>query len=135
MTGVEYSTGSPAFERRIGDRVVIYGLDVTWIEPVQEPGAGRTPPREWRGRIEEVSVTGASIRGPVAMSIGPDCRATIRFGDQDSVVSIHRRQRTESSGVLRYGVEWIDLQPELRARVYEAVAPEDESRDRWDLNA
>jgi len=135
MTGVDYSTGTPAFEQRIGDRVSIYGLDVTWIEPVREAGAGRKPPREWPGQIEDVSVTGASIRGPAAMSIGADCRATIRFRDQDTVVSIHRRQRTESSGVLRYGVEWVQLQPELKAHVYEAVAPDDESPDRWDLNA
>ncbi len=135
MTGVDYSTGTPAFEQRIGDRVAIYGLDVTWIEPVREPGNGRRAPREWPGQIEDVSVTGASIRGPAAMSIGSDCRATIRFADQDTAVSIHRRQRTESSGVLRYGVEWIDLQPELRARVFEAVAPDNESPDRWDLSS
>jgi hypothetical protein len=135
MTGVEYSTGTPAFEQRIGDRVSIYGLDVTWVEPGHGNGNGHKPPREWPGQIEDVSVTGASIRGPAAMSIGPDCRATLRFGDEDSVVSIHRRQRTETSGVLRYGVEWIDLKPELKVHVFAAVAPEHESPTRWDMNA
>jgi hypothetical protein len=135
MTGVDYSTGTPAFEQRIGGRVAIYGLDVTWVEPLREAGGGRKPAREWPGQIEEVSVTGASIRGPAAMSIGLDCRATLRFRGEDTVVSINRRQRTESPGVLRYGVEWIDLQPELKAQVYEAVAPDNESPERWDLNA
>jgi hypothetical protein len=133
MTGVEYSTGTPAFEQRIGGRVPIYGLDVTWIEP-QEPGGGRRPPRTWPGQIEELSVTGASIRGPAAMTIGPDLRATIRFHDQDTIVSIHRRQRTETSGMLRYGVEWVELQSELKAHVFAALAPEHESPDRWDMS-
>jgi hypothetical protein len=108
--------------------VSIYGLAVTWIEP-QEPGGGRKPPRTWPGQIEDLSVTGASIRGPTAMSIGPDLRATIRYQDQDTVVSVHRRQRTETPGVLRYGVEWVDLKPEFKAHVFAALAPDHESPD------
>jgi hypothetical protein len=134
MTGVDYSTGTPAFEQRIGERVTIYGLDVMWIEP-QEPGGGRKPPRTWPGQIEDLSVTGASIRGPTAMSIGPDLRATIRYQDQDTVVSVHRRQRTETPGMLRYGVEWVDLKSELKAHIFATLAPEQESPDRWDMNA
>jgi hypothetical protein len=134
MTGVNYSAGTPGFEQRIGDRVRIHGLEVTWVEPVQE-GPDHRPSREWAGQIEDVSVTGGSIRGPSAMSVGPDCLATLRFRGEDSQVSIHRRQRTETSGVLRYGVEWVELQPELRAEVYGAVAPVGESPERWDLNA
>ena len=69
------------------------------------------------------------------MSIGPDLQAIIRYHDQDTVVSVHRRQRTETPGMLRYGVEWIELMPELKAHVFAALAPEHESPDRWEIRA
>ena len=127
MTGVDYSTGTPAFEQRIGERVAIYGLEVSWIEP-HEPGNGASRPARGPVRSRTFWVTGASIRGPTAMSIGPDLLAVIRYHDQDTVVSVHRRERTETPGMLRYGVEWVDLKSELKAHVFAALAPEHGAR-------
>lgn len=132
MTGVVYETGSPAFERRIGTRVPIYGLDVTWIEP-QLDGPSHRSPRKWRGQIDEVSVTGAAVRGPAGLLVGPAGEAVIRFCDEDTQVTVHRQMPTETPGICRYGVEFIGARPSLKAKVFEAVAPEHESPLRWDL--
>jgi hypothetical protein len=135
MTEVVYEAGGRPFEQRIGDRVAIYGLDVRWVEPLRENASSRKPPREWPGQVEEVSVTGASIRGPAELPLGPGGLAILRFNGQDSTVSVHRRQRTETAGVIRYGVEFVELRPDLKAQIYATVAPDNESPERWDMNA
>ena len=89
-------------------------------------GGGRVP-REWRGVVEDVSVTGAGVCGPVDLPVGPGTKAVIRYRGRDTGVIVRHCQMTEDPEVLQFGVEFAVLHRELERRVYGAVAGDWES--------
>ncbi len=126
MTPVVYETGTAPFERRIGKRVPTAGLDVRWVEP-RWGRPSTEPPREWNGQVDDVSVTGAAIRGPADLPVGPGTKAVVRFSGQDSGVIVRRIEATDEPSVLRYGVELAVVHPTLRSRIFAAVARHDDA--------
>jgi hypothetical protein len=135
MPPVVYETGTPSFEQRIGTRLPVGDIEITWLEATSGGRNGRQEPRGRPGQIVEASVSGASVRGPARLPTGADGDVLIRYQDEDSEVIVHRSQPTDDPSVRLYGVEFVQLKPSLRARIYAAVAPEGESPTRWDLES
>ncbi|MCD9624532.1 PilZ domain-containing protein [Rhabdothermincola salaria] len=108
------------YERRIGERVPIEPIEVTWLVPAEESGRfgrRRRVVREQSGRVLDVSITGAAIEGPAESGLRTGAEVTIRACGGDSVVRIRRAQETERSGILRYGVEFVALDGGLKGEV------------------
>jgi hypothetical protein len=131
MSGVVYETGGHGFERRIGARTPME-IEVAWVDP---SAGGNRAGRQWTGRIENASVTGAVVTGPADLPIGVGEGACLRYEGADSQVVIRRREATEVAHVARYGVELTRLDPTLKRRLYEAAAPEQASTQLWDLTS
>jgi hypothetical protein len=121
MATVDYDTGTAPFERRIGRRHPVEGLEVVWIEPRWGAAATVDPPRQWAGAVDDVSVTGAGIRGPIDLPVGPGTKAVVRYRGRDTGVIVRHCQRTDDPDVARFGVEFAVLHPGLEARVHDLV--------------
>ena len=118
MGTVDYGTGTAPFERRIGRRSSADGLQVVWVEPRWGESTTDEPPREWAGPVDDVSVTGAGIRGPVDLPVGPGTKARVRFRGRDTGVIVRHCQLTDDPAVARFGVEFALLHPDLEAQVH-----------------
>ncbi|HEY6531489.1 MAG TPA: PilZ domain-containing protein [Acidimicrobiales bacterium] len=131
MGSVDYETGTAPFERRIGRRARSEDLEVVWVEP-QWGEAGRVKrSRQWHGIVDDVSVTGACVRGPADLPVGPGTKAVLRYRGRDTGVVVRHCQHTEDPEVLRFGVEFAVLHQNLKDRVYSVVSGGDESPQRW----
>jgi PilZ domain len=135
MPSVVYETGTPSFEQRIGARLPVGGIEITWLEATGATRNGRQEPQGRPGLIVDASVSGAAVRGPARLLTGADGDVLIRYQDEESEVVVHRSQPTDDPSMRLYGVEFVQLKPLLRARIYAAVAPEGESPTRWDLES
>lgn len=127
MATVSYGTGTAPFERRIGRRSDVDGLEVTWIEPRWGHSSVASAPREWVGVVDDVSVTGAGVRGPADLPLGPGTKAVLRYRGRDTGVVVRHCQRTEDPEVVHFGVEFAVLHPKLKERVYSVIAADGES--------
>jgi hypothetical protein len=121
MGTVEYESGTAPFERRIGRRAPAEGLQVVWVEPRWGETTAETPPRQWAGLVDDVSVTGAGIWGPIDLPVGPGTKAMVRYRGRDTGVIVRRCQQTDDPDVARFGVEFAVLHPDLEARVHQLV--------------
>lgn len=130
MATVTYETGTHRFERRIGRRVDIEPLDVSWVDPPSGPGAA--PRRVWPARVVNVSVTGAAIEGPSALPWAVGDKAVVRFQGSDSAVTVNWTAPTETPGVSTYGVEFAILHAALKQEVYRACGRGRPGEDRWE---
>jgi len=91
MPTVSYHADTGRFERRIDTRQDTPPLEVTWICTASSPFT------EWTGRIENASVTGASVFGPVGLPVEIGAEAKIRFEDDSTVGRVCRSARHHSS--------------------------------------
>lgn len=132
MPTVDYETGV-RFERRIGKRVTPEALEVAWVDRPVEPGHRGDPDREWPGRVENVSVTGAAVLGPTTMSLAVGDHAILRYDGGESVVLVCRDEPTEERGVRVYGVEFKALNTRLRSEVYALVSEGRSDEVHWYL--
>lgn len=130
MPTVIYETGTNRFERRIGKRLPIRPLEVSWLLP---PGHGRHHDREQvvTGLIVNVSVTGAAVNGPNDLALAPGSTAVIRFEGQDSHVTVCRTEPSSHPDVTRFGVEFTSLHPALKKRIYEILGSGRPAEHEW----
>ena len=134
MGTVVYETGTAPFERRIGRRAPSNGLEVTWVEPRWGKASASSQLREWVGEVDDVSVTGAGVRGPVDLPVGPGTKAVLRYRGSETGVVVRHCQRTADPEVLRFGVEFAVLHPKLKERVYRVVSGGAERPQRWEFD-
>ena len=114
------------FDRRIGRRVELDAIDVinvSWIVPRSGRFGRKKAPAEVAGRIEAVSLTGATITGPADLGLAPGDRAVVRCRGRDSVVAVRHAQPPAENGAVRYGVELTRTQPILKRRIDELLDP------------
>ncbi len=107
MGTVDFQTQN-TFDRRIGRRLVLDGIDVinvTWMVPQRGRFGRPKPPLELAGRIENVSITGAAIVGPSELALSTGDEAVIRCGDRDNIVSVRHAQPCGDGRTTCYGVE------------------------------
>jgi hypothetical protein len=131
MGTVNYDTGTAPFERRIGRRATPEDLEVVWVEPRWGESTTSTPPREWAGVVDDVSVTGAGVRGPADLPVGPGTKAVLRYRGCDTGVVVRHCQHTADPEVARFGVEFAVLHPGLEEEVFRLVSGGAESPHRW----
>jgi hypothetical protein len=112
MPTVAYTTNAGRFERRIGQRVSTASLEVTWVD------RSGSKPREWPGRIENASVTGASVFGPDDLDIPLDSETILSFEGADTVVRLCRSEPSGRAGINRYGVEFVSRKSPLQDHLY-----------------
>ncbi len=105
-------------ERRIGHRLPVEGIDVRWV--VQDQRRGRGLGRY--GRVVDVSVSGAAVHSPSGMSLTEQSLARLRYGSGESRVRVRRITTTSQPDVVCLGVEFVDLDDELRERIYDLLA-------------
>lgn len=121
-------------DRRIGRRVPIEPIDVTWLLTVQESGRfgrRRHGVREVPGRIVDVSVTGAAIEGPSESGPRVGAEVKIRACGGDSVVKVRRSQPGDRPGRCRYGVEFVALHRGLADQVSSILQQGRPSESAW----
>ncbi len=125
MPTVAYTTDAGRFERRIGQRVSTASLEVAWVD--------RTKPKapERPGRIENASVTGASVYGPDDLDVEIGSEAVLSFEGGDTVVKVCRAEPSGRPGVTRYGVEFVSRKSALQARLYEDLGKGRPHEDFW----
>lgn len=114
------------FDRRIGERCDVEGLEVAWI--TRHPGdAGGLLRRraahlvEQSARIVDVSITGAAVVAPASTHLHRGATALIRVDGREAVVRIERCTPTLRPKVMRYGVQFCSIDPELRERLTRLV--------------
>ncbi len=125
MGTVDFQTQN-TFDRRIGRRLVLDGIDVinvTWMVPQRGRFGRPKPPLELAGRIENVSITGAAIVGPSELSLSTGDEAVIRCGGRDNIVSVRHAEPCGDDRTTRYGVEITSVQPNLKRRIQELLDP------------
>jgi len=125
MPTVEYTTSPGRFERRIGHRVSTASLEVAWVDR-GNPKAAERP-----GRIENASVTGASVYGPDDLKIEIGSETVLSFEGGDTVVKVCRAEPSGRPGVTRYGVEFVSRQSPLQAHLYRDLGKGRPPEDFW----
>jgi len=120
MGTVEYETRRN-FERRIGRRVEVDAIDVTWIVAQTGRFGMKKRPLVAAGQIEDISVTGAAVIGPAELPLEPGATTLLRSGGGDSVVVVRHRAPTEDHGIVRYGVEITRPSPSLKQHIHQVL--------------
>lgn len=110
-------------ERRIGRRVAVHGLTMEVVVP--------PPPKKRFGRAGEprvvvvdvidVSVSGAliAVAEPEALRVG--AVVPVRLHGHEGVVRVRRSCEADRPGRARFGVEFLDAEPELREELDEII--------------
>jgi hypothetical protein len=121
--------------RRIGDRLAIDPIEVTWV--IGDPGPARRRSRRrqkvdsYTGYMIDVSVSGAAILGPSSPQLPIRSRAIIRVHDGESSVMVRRSQAAHVQGMLLYGVQFLELDKRLETEIYELLSTKRPSEESW----
>lgn len=79
------------------------------------------------GRLVDISVSGASVVAPAADDIGPGSVVLMQLGNARAAARIRRVESFDAEGWRIYGVEFVEVSPELLEWVNHLL---DERRDR-----
>ncbi len=111
--------------RRIGERRPVTPVEVTWTTQHygrrQRVLPRRAYTRRSRGWLRDLSVSGARIEGPKFADLRKDVAVVVTVAGMDAQVRMRRWESTSDPEVLCYGVEFVDLDDEFRARLYQFV--------------
>jgi hypothetical protein len=122
-------------DRRIGERVSIEPVEVTWLTTdVVAPGRlRRAKPTtvEHPGRIVNLSATGAGIEGPRHPQLRVGAKATLLYEGALSFVWIRRVTDAADPEALYYGVELEEMHPTLREAVFSIVGKGRPGEESW----
>lgn len=103
-------------ERRIGTRTRMTPLQIDWRLPDPDrKKRRRADPATESAWIVDVSVTGAAIEAPLSEDLFKGHRVRIGVDGSVGIVVIRRVTPTDNEWTVRYGVEFVDLDPELEA--------------------
>lgn len=65
------------------------------------------------GRLVDISVSGAAVVAPAADDIGPGSVVLVQLGNARAAARIRRVESFDAAGWRIYGVEFVELSPEL----------------------
>jgi len=120
MGAVDVNSGLQ-FERRIGRRLDVAPIDVTFFVPESGRFRRKVAAHEVPGHIEDVSITGAGVIGPESLPWRPGDQIVLRFQGRDNLVVV-RHRRSTGRGAL-FGVELTRSATGLRRRIQELLDP------------
>ena len=119
-------------ERRIGERRLLPPVEVTW-DLAQGKLAGPfrkgLPADERVGVIVDASVTGAGMEAVAHKALGDGTQLVLQHEGGVSLVTIVRVGDSDHPGRRRYGLEFVKLDPRLRAAIFSVLG---EGRPRED---
>lgn len=121
MGTVEFQTRH-TFDRRIGRRVDVEPVEVTWV--VARAGRFNTKkrPLEAAGQILNLSITGAAVMGPPDLSLEPGATVNLRCDGRESVVVVRHAEPVGDGAAVRYGLEITRPHPTMQRRINEVLA-------------
>jgi hypothetical protein len=122
------------YERRIGERVAVDPIAVRWVVVADRAGRfgrRRNETVEHPGRILDVSVTGAAIEGPSALSALVGKEVSLLTEEGESVVRVRRVADTSDPARHVYGVMFVQLHEELQARIDALLGRRRPGEDAW----
>lgn len=126
---------SKPFARRIGERKQLSPLTVGWTTQHVERGGvlGRKKVRtlQQSGRLLDISVSGAAILAPRFPGLRQGCSVLISFEGFEGVVEVRRWEPTEDDDLLRYGVQFVDMDPRLKDRLFEVLGQDRPGEEVW----
>lgn len=111
----------PGTERRLGTRLPIFGMWVTWnvgrrdTRPLHRR---RHPLETLYGRVEDLSVSGAGIVAPTDETLRVGSTLLIEAEGFRGTVAVQQRRETDVEGLTRYGVSFVDFPPKFTVAVY-----------------
>lgn len=110
-------------EHRIGRRVAAHGLtmEVVVPPPPKKRFARAAEPRVVVVDVVDVSVSGALIAVPEPEALQVGAVVSVRLHGHEGVVRIRRSFEAEGPGRARFGVEFVDAEPELRRELDEII--------------
>jgi hypothetical protein len=120
MSAIDTGSGQ-RFERRIGRRVDVDRLDVTFFIPESGRFRKKVPAHEVPARIENVSITGAAILASSSLPWGAGDRVVVRSRGADNLVIVRHRHDTPAG--TRFGVELTRSAVTLKRQIREVLDP------------
>lgn len=120
MGSIDMSSGQ-RFERRIGRRVDVEPVYVTFFVPESGRFRKKVASHEVPAHIENVSVTGAAILGPPTVPWSAGDRVVVRSQGADNVVVVRHRHDTPNG--TRFGVELTRSATTLKRQIQQLLDP------------
>ena len=120
MGSIDMSSGQ-RFERRIGRRVDVEPVYVTFFVPESGRFRKKVASHEVPAHIENVSVTGAAILGPPTVPWAAGDRVVVRSQGADNVVVVRHRHDTPNG--TRFGVELTRSAITLKRQIQNLLEP------------
>jgi hypothetical protein len=122
--------------RRIGERVSIAPVSVSWLLPVIKRhrfGRRRGGIERFDGRIIDVSITGAAVEGPEHPSLSVGALVVLDAVGVRASVRIRRCQERAPERPCVYGVEFVELDRYFRMFLQERLRTGRPGEERWML--
>ena len=108
-------------DRRLGERVEIAPVAITWTPAIAKQALGRAP-RPQPGHLVEVSVSGARIISPSRTGIEVGAWMALDIEGYHGLVEVRRIVEADDQTGFVFGVVFILLAPDLQQKVNRTVA-------------
>lgn len=105
--------------RRLGDRILVGAMPLTWAPADGEIPTLRVPVQ--RALLMELSVTGAGLFGPSDPWVGVEDLAIVGFDDGRALARVRRVSRTNDKSLNYFGVEFVSMDDWFQRDVYEVI--------------
>ena len=115
------SDSGPFYNRRIGSRIAVDGARLGW-RPILPRRRFRREQSADSVKVADLSITGALVIGPRDARVRIGTQVEIDAGGQRGVVEIRRIDADTDPALAWYGVQFVDLQPELQQLINDTIA-------------
>jgi hypothetical protein len=117
--------------RRIGDRVAVDPIPVTFVLDRGQRRLLRRRPVEIPGQLVDVSVSGAAIEAPSSPLLIARTRVLLEVHGTVSTVKVIRVIPGAGRGVSVYGVAWLQLDAALSEELYAVLGDGRPNEEAW----
>ena len=118
---LDVSHSGPFYNRRIGSRIAFDGARLGW-RPVLPRRLFHRAQRADSVTVADLSITGALVVGARDARVRVGTQVEIDVGGQRGIVEIRRIDADTDPALAWYGVQFVDLQPELQQLINDTVA-------------
>ena len=108
-------------DRRLGERVEIAPVAITWTPAISKHGHGRAP-RSQPAHLVEVSVSGARIIASSRAGIAVGMWMALDIEGYHALVEVRRIVENDERNDFIFGVVFVLMAPELQQKIHRTVA-------------